>query len=571
VQEEVWWTVIEEFDKSRDDSNNDNNNENSYEIHIPPRVVTILSTFRNGQEISTNSIQTSQKNSHSKKKITSKTSIRLSISIAKQIKLIQKKPKDGNIVEYTEFCKIPPINYWRKQLNETNLKNVKHIEKRGTRGQYSYKLLRFHNWLKGRTFKIKRLVKISEDSFQIKVEDVTFTGVDHMLQLVEEENSNSKIFVKIIKEFLLDPTHKENGTSACILHSAAIKSFFSLHDTDLTFKFNAKAQYEKNDTDDEDVPLFSLSDFFDVLTIGKPSLTEKAVFLCKFQRGLDGITFADRFNFSIFGKLVKIFGSVDHNNWDISKCPVLIELVRIKRGYLHSGLLDVDAITLIQKYLDYRKGKTGKPMEIGMPLFLNAYGNHITASWIEAHFAKLEDNAGLKNIGAHELRDLLKSTLIDCRCRADIADHVIGHRPKDSYEKQAKLYPQTIKTEYVKASKKLNIFTKFTSVVNGTDDSDELKAELNDVRATLKQKESEEKRKESAFARHELNIKQQQQKSVETDKKLKELEEKLANINTNSSTKSIEFCCADCSIIHTKEQCPSCGSKIRRIYESKNT
>ncbi len=36
---------------------------------------------------------------------------------------------------------------------------------------------------------------------------------------------------------------------------------------------------------------------------------------------------------------------------------------------------------------------------------------------------------------SHELRDLLKSTLIDCGTRIDVADHVIGHKPKDSYEK----------------------------------------------------------------------------------------------------------------------------------------
>jgi len=51
--------------------------------------------------------------------------------------------------------------------------------------------------------------------------------------------------------------------------------------------------------------------------------------------------------------------------------------------------------------------------------------------------------------------------------------------PRDSYEKESTLYPEIIRTEFMKASKKLNIFTKFTSVVNGTDDSDELKAELN--------------------------------------------------------------------------------------------
>jgi len=40
-----------------------------------------------------------------------------------------------------------------------------------------------------------------------------------------------------------------------------------------------------------------------------------------------------------------------------------------------------------------------------------------------------------------------------------VADHVIGHSPKDSYEKQAVLYPESITCEFAKASHRINIFT----------------------------------------------------------------------------------------------------------------
>ena len=45
-------------------------------------------------------------------------------------------------------------------------------------------------------------------------------------------------------------------------------------------------------------------------------------------------------------------------------------------------------------------------------------------------------------IHSHEVRDLLKSTLLVSGCAQYAADHVLGHAPRDSYEKQAVLYPR---------------------------------------------------------------------------------------------------------------------------------
>ncbi len=50
-------------------------------------------------------------------------------------------------------------------------------------------------------------------------------------------------------------------------------------------------------------------------------------------------------------------------------------------------------------------------------------------------------------IGSHEVRDLLKSTLIDSGRKEYPADHAIGHMPKDIYEKQTKLCPETLRKE----------------------------------------------------------------------------------------------------------------------------
>ena len=53
---------------------------------------------------------------------------------------------------------------------------------------------------------------------------------------------------------------------------------------------------------------------------------------------------------------------------------------------------------------------------------------------------------------SHAVRHLLKSTLKASGCAAYAAEHVLGHAPRDAYEKEAILYPEMITAEYAKAS-----------------------------------------------------------------------------------------------------------------------
>ena len=87
-------------------------------------------------------------------------------------------------------------------------------------------------------------------------------------------------------------------------------------------------------------------------------------------------------------------------------------------------------------------------------------------NWISSRFSKAATDAGIQKvvshrvfkIHSHEVRDLLKSTLLVSGCAQYAADHVLGHSPGDSYEKQAALYPETLRAEYAKASGRLNVF-----------------------------------------------------------------------------------------------------------------
>lgn len=272
-------------------------------------------------------------------------------------------------------------------------------------------------------------------------------------------------------------------------------------------------------------------------------------------------------------------GSDDHNSWDLEKCPVPISLIRIKTDYKHLGFLDRDAIDILQKYLDFRKNKTKTNMKNGEALFLNKFNRPISTAWIFESFSRIAKRAGIQKfveingrkqykMDSHELRDLLKSTLIDSECRIDVADHVIGHKPKDSYEKQAKLYPETLRKEYAKASKRLNIFTKFTSVVNGTDDSDELRIELKEKLSELDKIKERSLDDEAEKIRNEkATIEQQRQMRILQDT-VNELKQEIRGVR-NDGKKPLEFCCIECSTVHDKSVCPACGSKLKRIYEDK--
>jgi len=301
----------------------------------------------------------------------------------------------------------------------------------------------------------------------------------------------------MVKRYLYDKEkhgHKKAKTMRIV--RCVIEGYFEKNDSPLIFKFDEKARYQTTSSEEED-PQMSLEDLMKMLTVGRPTLTQKAVILSKFHRDLDTSTLVDRFNFQAFEQLVEYFGTDQHQKWDLTLCPVPITLTRIKTDYTHLGFLDVDTIQSIQDYLDYRFKKTGKPMQNKEALFLNSRNTPISDFWIRQSFKRLANTSGiqhkLKREGimpkyqkdSHELRDLLKSTLIDCGTRIDVADHCIGHKPKDSYEKQSRLYPESVKEEFSKASSKINIFSNMSSNLQKTSNVQELQNEVSTLKEMI--------------------------------------------------------------------------------------
>ena len=276
-------------------------------------------------------------------------------------------------------------------------------------------------------------------------------------------NVESKVdFTRLIKNYLAEIS--SIGKTSILKNAIySIRSFFRENESEIIFHFNNKTKRTRN----QPTISLTLEKLEKILTVKNIQPIEKAVFICKFQRGLDNSTFADRFNFEIWEQLVEHFGSAKPRSWNIKNTPVSIRLERVKTGFVHTGFLDFDAIIAIAEYL---KTRYNAP-EIDKALFIDRAKKPITVNWILRRFHKLVARADLQNLTggkttnqctSHEMRDLLKSTLIDSNCRPDIADHVIGHAPKDSYEKQTILYPESLLYEFVKASARINILSNYS-------------------------------------------------------------------------------------------------------------
>ena len=402
----------------------------------------------------------------------------------------------------SEFREFETVSYWANQLKQTQTKNIKKETFQGTRYSYVSNACAFHNWLIGRNFTYKNTVQTGSNSFETQEESTILEGLEHLLKLYQESYNSDMHFVKIIKQYLMDPIHKGKKSSVVNISTCAIKSYFAKNESPVTFSFDSDINYENTKSNMEQTSL-TLEEIFMMLTIGKPNIMERALILCKFHRGLDNITFADSFNYESWKQMVEYFGTDNYNNWDVTKCPVPIKLLRVKTQFIHTGFLDVDAIDALKTYLKYRFELTNKAMTYGEPLFITSKLKPVTPQHVYRIVRTLLKNSGLQQVlenytkvikykkNSHEFRDTLKSTLIASGCRIDIADHVIGHSPKDSYEKQTDLFPKQMKIEYHKASRRLNMFSNMTENIQGVTSEDKINEIKEASRITIERLQKE--------------------------------------------------------------------------------
>lgn len=475
------------------------NPEKEYPIRIRNQIANCLSLMKKGKQFRTFEFarEHTQELSPKNKFDTARYVVTHSLRIARRIGMV-KEVEDSNYSSFEEFCQLETILHLKSQLRGSRYKHPEsngNQKLAGTQLSYLHHLYHFNNWLQGREFSCNVTIQTGQDTFKIKRKTITLEGLEHLLKLYEKTSQNDHDFVRIIKQYLMDDVHKGKRPSSVDKPYYSILAYFNKNDYPIEFNWNSKVVWGDAYDEEKTDKILSLVDLLAMLTTGKPSVMEKAVVLCKFHRGLDNSTLTDRFNYEAWDQLVEWFGGIEYNNWDLKKCPVPIVLTRVKTSYKHRGFLDVDAIVSLQKYLDYRQKRFETPMKSGEPLFITTRNDPISNQWVSEMIPKLAERAQVQTIlkqykknrrrekTSHELRDLLKSTLIASGTINYVCELAIGHKIGDSYEKQDLLYPAKSRVEFARASKKINIFTNITNSINNDFEKDALMQEIADLKS----------------------------------------------------------------------------------------
>ena len=512
-----------------------------YNVQIKRQASKILSELEKGKEYRLQDLVEKYNGVITKRKHlgTTRNIFKQVMKIGKEIGVITEVITEP--ISFQNFCKMDSVSYFRKQLSQTKYKNQEAKTKHtggGTRRSYSLHLWHFNNWLHGKSIIIQKVVSVGENLQRIENHKVDLETVEDLLHAYQESN-NGVGFERFIKEYLMDEKEhrgKSKGYMGNIISS--IKSYFVKNESKIEINFNVNVAHDEvSESITEKIAILSLDELIELLTTGKPSIVEKAVVLCKLHAGVDNSTFADRLNFEAYPQLIKWFGTDNYENWDLTKCPVMINLTRIKVGFPHVSCLDMDAIKSMQKALEWRYKKTGEQMKVGQAIFLNTKLKPITDRWISDLIPKLAVRSGIQKTydtkinkknekTSHELRDLLKSTLRSCGVSAYASNHLIGHTPRDSYEKESILYPEKIREEFIKASKMLNLFTGFTNYVKHGDQAEkklkEIRTDMEKIRdenRSMRNEREEMLTDYKKFKNESLIILKESAKSIEVDKK----------------------------------------------------
>lgn len=369
-------------------------------------------------------------------------------------------------IPLNEFVKLPSVAYFASQLKIPHTRNNIRCTN-STRMNYVRLIHSFSEWLVGKDFEFVRTVQTGMNEFKTERYQTKLESVDHFLELYKKSWNSDQHFIKIIKEYLLSDNHTKLTSNYMRSKYFAIKSYFFYNDCKIEFRYNPNIHYNSEELTKNFA--MSLDDLFEIMTSGQASVLQRAIIMCKFHRGLDNITFCDRFNYEAFEQICNWFGTDDYTSWDLSKCPVPTRHTRLKTNFNHTGYLEKDAIICLQKYLAKREQRYGR-LRKGDAIFLNKFGNPIQPNYVSRIIPQLAERSNsqrkvqlstvTKNeMTGHELRDLLKSTLISSGTAQYVCEHAIGHMTGDSYEKQHILYPEKSRIEYAKASKLINIFT----------------------------------------------------------------------------------------------------------------
>ena len=390
------------------------------------------------------------------------------------------------ISPHERVLKLDTVQFWLTQLNDSGHKNT--TSSRGTKPLYIAMIAKFDEWLRGRSFQSRGTPTSDRSPDWDGME--SFGNVEELLEYCEDiRHQRSNTAKRVMREYAASPQMAGGSTASYVIARCALKSYFGVHDVSLELP---KAKKNRTEPIQDDDSFMTLEDFYKMLQNGKPNIMMRTIMLILLQSGMDISTFTDRFNYEGYSQIVKHFKTADHAAWNLDTCPVQIKLVRVKTDVLYTTFIDHDAVVQLQEYLTWKEVKCGRH-DASKPLFLTTQGTYIRSLWLSINFSRLAVRAGIQKkvsqhgfkITAHKLRHLLKSTLLASGCAQYAADHVLGHSPRDAYEKQCLLYPEDLRSEYAKASSRLNIISKVESNLNSQKDPESQEARIRELEAEV--------------------------------------------------------------------------------------
>lgn len=400
--------------------------------------------------------------------------------------MVGRSPKPSDIDD------LPTVKRWLGQLEESKVTHeVGHYI--GTKGAYRLGLIKFNDWLTGRELDMRVQAVRNEKIVRENVR-MSFAHVEELLNFGVNENATD--VRQIVSMFLRDPCNANFSQGTMGVIGSAVKSYFSEHDVEFAIKFN---KLGKAITEVTEKPGMTLYEFYKMLTVGRTTPVMRAMLLVKLHAALDAATLADRFNYYAYKQIAEFCGTKNHREWDLDKCPIPIKLVRVKTSYEHTTFIDRDALEAVKDYLAWKEEKHSSHDPDG-PMFFNNSNKPINRGNVDSAFSKLAEEAGVQKklapkvlkITPHEVRDLMKSTLLMCGCAAWAADHVLGHTPKDSYDKPAEIYANELRKEYSKVSHVLNMFSYVKERLKNIENPDALRGREKNLKEVIKKLEERE-------------------------------------------------------------------------------
>ena len=108
--------------------------------------------------------------------------------------ILKKEATGANgVIPFNDFVRDPPVARWIRSLESArNRSATKKHKYAGTAGIYANRLHHFHVWLIGKKLNLRRLVQISEKTFEERGENVVLDGVSHFLKLYAEPNAKQQ-------------------------------------------------------------------------------------------------------------------------------------------------------------------------------------------------------------------------------------------------------------------------------------------------------------------------------------------------------------------------------------------